>query len=137
MKKTYRELIAFSSYEDRLKYLKLNGIVGESTFGCDRIFNQMFYRSKEWQKIRNKIIARDHGCDLGILDREIIGPIYVHHMNPLSIHDIIHSSENLLDENMLISVSFDTHNYIHYGIRKIESHLPIERSPNDMCPWKK
>lgn len=136
MNKSYKELVWIPTFEERAEYLKLSGKVGEDTFGFDRIFNQMFYRSQEWQDIRSKVIARDLGCDLAIADREIFGKILVHHMNPIDVNDIRHSSDILLDPNYLICVSHETHNYIHYGRKRIEQTLPKERKPNDMCPWK-
>lgn len=132
----YSELCLLPTFEERIEYLKLSGRVGEDTFGFDRIFNQMFYKSDEWIAMRNKIIARDLGCDLGILDREILGKLLVHHMNPISVNDISSSSEFLLNPEYLITTSLDTHNYIHYGRTRIENMLPKERHPNDMCPWK-
>lgn len=137
MMKTYREMCSFSTYEERLEYLKLSSKVGKETFGFDRIFNQKFYRSKEWLSIRSYVITRDMGCDLGISDREIFGKIMIHHMNPITVDDILHSSDILLDPNFLICVSHDTHNYIHYGIVHPEQTLPKERSRNDTCPWKR
>lgn len=134
--KSYKDLILLATFEERAEYLKLSGKVGEDTFGFDRIFNQMFYRSQEWLDVRSKVIARDLGCDLAIPDREIFGKILVHHMNPIDVDDIRHSSDILLDPNYLICVSHDTHNYIHYGRQRIEQALPQERKPNDMCPWK-
>lgn len=136
MNKTYQEMLSFPTFKERREYLKLSSKVGIDTFGFDRIFNQMFYRSKTWKDIRNEVIARDMGCDLGIRDREIFGKILVHHMNPISMDDIVHSSEFLLNPNYLVCLSHDTHNYIHYGREHIEDFLPIERFKNDMCPWK-
>lgn len=137
MIKTYRELLTFPTFKERREYLKLSTKVGEDTFGFDRIFNQMFYRSRTWKDIRDEVITRDMGCDLGIRDREIFGKVLVHHMNPISIDDILQRSDALLNPDYLICVSHDTHNYIHYGQEHIEDSLPIERSKNDMCPWKK
>lgn len=134
--KTYEELITFKTFEDRKGYLKLYGKVGKDTFGFDRVFNQRFYKSREWHDIRNEVITRDMGCDLGIYDREIFGKILIHHMNPISIDDILKSSNFLLEPNYLICVSHETHNYIHYGIKHPEQTLPKERYRNDMCPWK-
>ena len=134
--KSYSELIKLKSLEDRFDYLKLGGAVGAATFGFDRIFNQLFYRSEEWKSIRNKVIIRDGCCDLGLDDYEIIGSVYVHHMNPIRIDDIKYNTDILLNPEFLICTSFNTHNAVHYGDK---SKLPkplIERQPNDTCPWR-
>lgn len=133
--RTYAELITIPDYQGRLNYLKLDGTVGVDTFGFDRVFNQRFYRSQEWKHVRRIVIARDLGCDLGLDDYEIIGRLYVHHMNPITIDDISESTPILLNPNFLITVSQDTHNFIHYGHEKTVPLL-IERSVNDTCPWK-
>ena len=133
---TYRELIRLPTFEDRFQYLKLDGKVGEETFGFDRYFNQKFYRSKEWKDIRNYVIARDQGCDLAIPDREIYGRIYIHHMNPISIKDIRDATEYLLNPNYLISVSKQTHDAIHYGDESILlSSSPVVRIAGDTKLW--
>lgn len=136
--KSYNEMLSYNSFEERFKYLKLNGQVGFDTFGFDRYMNQGFYKSKEWKQIRSYVITRDNGCDLGIEDRPIVGNIYIHHINPLTQEDIINGSSNLLDPNNLICVSFKTHNALHYGDEtSINDNNIIVRSPNDTCPWKK
>lgn len=136
--RTYSELIKYSTFEDRLNYLKLYGNVGEDTFGFDRFINQNFYKSTEWRNLRNYIIARDHGCDLGISNREIYdSKILIHHMNPISKEDIINSTDYLLNPEYLITVSKNTHDLIHYGNRNFIEHCVIERKKNDTCPWKK
>lgn len=136
--RTYSELIQLPTFEERYNYLKLNGSVGDDTFGFDRYINQRFYRSAEWKKIRDYVIIRDNGCDLGIRDREIAGKIYIHHMNPLSKEDIELSTDNLLNPEYLICVSHETHNAIHYGSNlKPNSNTVIERKPNDTCLWKR
>lgn len=136
--RTYSELTNIKTFEERFRYLKLDGSVGKETFGFDRYLNQMFYKSDEWKRIRNYIIVRDSGCDLGIQDRQIGGRIYVHHMNPVTVDDLVHASDFLLNPEYLICASFDTHNAIHYGDESllIES-TPLERRPNDTTPWKK
>lgn len=136
MIRTYKELSTIETFEDRFAFLKLNGAVGNETFGFDRYMNQKFYRSKEWKDIRKMIIVRDSGCDLGILDRPIAGRIYIHHMNPLSIDDIKDSSDYLLNPNYLICASHDTHNAIHYGDEKLLVKEFETRKPNDTCPWR-
>ena len=134
--KRYSELITLSTFEERFNYLRLNGIVGEETFGFDRVFNQQFYSSREWKRVREKVILRDLGCDLGINDRVIHGPIYIHHMNPIMIDDIRNSTDILLNPEYLISTSYNTHNAIHYGDESLLVIAPIERSKNDTCPWR-
>ena len=137
MIRTYSELMRLPTYEERLQYLMLNGRVGEDTFGSRRYLNQVFYRSYEWQKFRKEIILRDKGCDLGLEGYEILGKIYIHHINPISIKDIEEKDLNiLLNPENAISVSFDTHQRIHYENMSDVNNLPIERSPNDTCPWK-
>lgn len=134
--KTYSELIKYPTFEDRFNYLKLNGVVGEDTFGFDRWLNQRFYNSKEWQNIRDFVIIRDGGCDLAMDGYEIRGKLYVHHMNPIEQTDIIHSTDILIDPEYLICVSHNTHNAIHYGDISLLVTDPVERRPNDTCPWK-
>lgn len=135
--KTYSELIQLKTFEERFRYLKLNGQVGTETFGFDRYINQQFYtRSKEWLSVRREIIIRDNGCDLGIEGRDIYGKIFVHHMNPLSVRDITDVSKYLLNPEYLITVSFETHNAIHYGSEDLLLSIPKNRRPNDTCPWK-
>lgn len=136
--RTYSELSRLSSFEERFEYLKLNNSVARETFGVERYLNQVFYKSDEWLSIRNKVITRDSGCDLGILDREILGSsIIVHHMNVLTIEDIINKTDFLLNPEYLISTSHSTHNAIHYGNSDSLKNFILDRKPNDMCPWKK
>lgn len=136
MIRKYSELCNLPTFEERFAYLKLDGRVGYDTFGFDRYLNQQFYRSAEWKRVRDFVIARDFGCDLGVKGCEIPGRIYIHHMNPLTVSDITDSSDNLLNPEYLICVSLDTHNAIHYGRDKIERTC-VQRSANDTCPWKK
>lgn len=136
MIKTYSELITLPTFEERYRYLRLDGTVGADTFGFDRIFNQRFYTSTEWRSIRNFVIVRDNGCDLGIEDRVINGRIIIHHLNPVTLEDIERHIDRLLDPEFLISVSHDTHNAIHYGDERLIVTAPIERSRNDTCPWR-
>lgn len=137
--RTYSELIEIPTFLDRYFYLKLGDRVGVETFGFDRYLNQQFYRSKEWRDIRNFVISRDLGCDLAIADREIPRglKIYIHHMNPLNVRDIIHATDYLLDPEFLITTTKLTHDAIHYGD---ESLLLVdtvtERTKNDTCPWR-
>lgn len=136
--KRYSELVQLQTFDERYDYLKLNGEVGIDTFGPNRIFNQKFYRSKEWKRVRDEVIVRDGACDLGIPGREITGKIYIHHMNPITMDDISDSSDLLLNPDNLICVSEDTHNAIHYGDKSlIHKNDIVERKPNDTCPWKR
>lgn len=134
--KTYTDLVKMDSFEERFRYLKLNGQVGKETFGFDRYVNQIFYRSPEWKSVRDFVIVRDKGCDLGSPDHEIHGRILIHHMNPISLEDIVTRSDLLLNPEYLISVSHLTHNAIHYGDESLLPQDPIERKPFDTCPWK-
>ena len=134
--KTYSELIKLSTFKDRFEYLKLNGKVGKETFAFDRIFNQKFYSSKEWKKVRDIVITRDNGCDLGIDDRMIYDQAFIDHMNPILLTDIHSRSDYLLNPDYLICTSFQTHNAIHYGDVNIVLNEPIERRKNDTCPWR-
>lgn len=134
--KRYSELNELQTFQEKLEYLKLDGSVGEDTFGYDRYLNQQFYTSAEWKRIRNLVIVRDSGCDLGDKDHPISGKIFVHHMNPITKDDIVHSSTNLMNPDYLICVSFDTHNIIHYGDISNKETENIERAPNDTCPWR-
>lgn len=138
MIRTYTELSKLRTFEERYRYLKLGGAVGKETFGYDRIFNQDFYRSREWKQIRNKIITRDLGCDLGVEGYEIPDgvKIYIHHMNPILLDDIENHSDILLDPEYLITTTFRTHNAIHYGDEDLIVTKPIVRSKNDTCPWR-
>lgn len=137
MIRTFNELRSLKTFEERFDYLQLHGKVGLDTFGFDRIFNQMFYRSKEWKRMRDEIIIRDFGRDLGIEGREILyGKIVIHHMNPISIKDIEESTEFLLNPNYLITTTPNTHRAIHYGDKSLLALDPVERRPNDTCPWK-
>lgn len=132
----YKELIRLKAFEERYEYLRLGGIVGESTFGFDRWLNQLLYSSSEWNKIRNKIIIRDNGCDLGVEGYDVHNRIIVHHMNPLIIEDVRNVSPDIFNEEYLISCSQRTHNAIHYGNSNLLPKGPIERRPWDTCPWK-
>lgn len=134
--RTYSELITLPTFKERFEYLRLNGIVGKDTFGFDRYMNQIFYKSREWQSLRNQIIIRDNGCDLGVDGYEIHGKILIHHMNPITLDDIVERNDYLLNPDFLISTMLTTHNAIHYGDEKLIDKEPIERSKNDTCPWR-
>lgn len=136
--RTYKELSQLQSFNERFEYLKLDGQVGKDTFGFDRIFNQRFYRSKEWKAVRDFVIIRDNGCDLGIDGHEIYGQnVLIHHLNPLTLNDISDRTDYLLNPEYLICTTHNTHNAIHYGDSGLLVVAPIERSRNDTCPWKK
>lgn len=135
--KTYSKMITLPTFEERYEYLRLGGTVGEDTFGFDRYLNQVFYRSQRWKQIRDIVIIRDNGCDLGMEGYEIYGRVLIHHMNPITIDDITRNSEYLLDPEYLICVSHDTHNAIHYSDKNMLPQSPIERTPNDTCPWRR
>lgn len=135
--RTYSELITLPTFEERYRYLKLNGSVGEETFGFDRYINQKFYNSQEWKSIRDYIIVRDQGCDLGIEGYEIHGRIYIHHMNPVLLKDMMYRTEYLTNPEYLITTTHSTHNAIHYGDENLLIKTPIARSKNDTCPWRK
>lgn len=135
--RTYSELITIPTFEERYDYLRLGGKVGEETFGFDRYINQLFYRSKEWKSIRDRVITRDKGCDLGIEGREIYERILIHHMNPITKDDILQRSEYLLNPEYLITTVKSTHDAIHYGDRSLLITSPVERSRNDTCPWRR
>ena len=134
--KTYSELILLPTFEERFKYLQLNGRVGDDTFGFDRYINQKFYRSAEWKRIRDYIIIRDNGCDLAVDGYEIHGRILIHHMNPITVKDVELSTEYLMNPEYLICVTHNTHNAIHYGDEKLITKGPVVRTKNDTCPWK-
>lgn len=137
MIKKYSELKRLKTFEERFEYLKLSGKVGQDTFGFDRAFNQMFYRSKEWKRLRDYVIARDNGCDLGIEGREIYTRPIIHHMNPITLDDIRDSSDFLMNPEYLITTVHLTHNAIHYGDANLLPKNPITRTKNDTCLWKK
>ena len=136
MIRTYTELMNFTTFKERYEYLRLDGIVGKDTFGFDRYLNQQFYKSAEWKRVRDIVILRDNGCDLGVEGCEIYGRIIIHHMNPILAHDIIHCSDILLDPEYLISTTHDTHNAIHYSDESLLMSEPVRRRPGDTCPWK-
>ena len=134
--KTYSELITLPTFEERYRYLRLGGKVGEETFGFDRYLNQIFYKSEEWKSIRDYVIVRDNGCDLAVEGREIYGRILIHHMNPITTKDIVMRSKILLDPEYLITTVKNTHDAIHYGDESLLIIAPIIRTRNDTCPWR-
>lgn len=138
--RTYSELRRLPTFEERYRYLQLNGVVGQDTFGVDRYLNQKFYqRDQDWLKVRRQVIIRDNGCDLGCPGHEIPDrtPIIIHHMNPITLDDILNRTDYLLNPDYLISTIDNTHKAIHYSNESLLITLPPERSPNDTCPWKR
>lgn len=137
MNRSYSETMTFETFEERFNYLKLEGRVGKETFGHDRYLNQILYKDKEWRRTRRDIIIRDDGCDLGIPGRQIHGNVYVHHINPITVEDVLNRAPKVFDPENLICTSLLTHNAIHYSDESILPLDPVERRPNDTCPWKK
>ena len=134
--RSYRELSRLQTFEDRFEYLKLSAKIGEDTFGRERYLNQLFYGTPEWRALRQEALIRDNGCDLGIEDHPIGGRIEVHHINPITAEDIQNRNPCLLDLDNVICVSSNTHKAIHYGDASLLPKDPIERKPNDTCPWR-
>lgn len=134
--KTYTELVSLPTFEERFKYLQLNGAVAEETFGFDRYLNQALYRSKEWKCIRDIVIIRDNGCDLGIEGREILDHVIIHHMNPISMKDIIEGNPKIYDPEYLITTTHRTHNAIHYGDESLLFTGLVTRTQGDTTPWR-
>lgn len=132
----YSELMRIPTFEERFEYLRLDGQVGADTFGSDRYLNQMFYKSPEWKKIRDEIIIRDQCCDLAMPGYDIHGPVLIHHLNPITKADILSRTDLLLNPEYLVCTIQSTHNAIHYGDVNLLITNPIERKPNDTCPWK-
>lgn len=135
-RRCYSDLILIPTFEERFEYLKLSGSVGRDTFGFDRYLNQALYNSYEWRRTRDDVIIRDMGCDLGVEGYDIYGKIMIHHMNPLTIEDIINRNPDIFNPEYLITTTHKTHNAIHYGDAKQLSLGPVVRTPNDTCPWK-
>ena len=134
--KTYSELITIPTYEERFEYLRCNSAVGKETFGFDRYLNQVLYNSMDWKRLRRQIIIRDNVCDLAFEGYTIYGKIIIHHINPISLDDIMKERSIVFDPENLVCVSFNTHNAIHYGDTSLLPMGPIERTPNDTCPWR-
>ena len=133
--RTFSELSRLKTFEERYEYLRIGGEVGIATFGYDRYLNQAFYHSDPWKEIRNEIIIRDNGCDLGIEDYDIKSRIYIHHMNPVTAEQIEERDPSILEPEFLICVSHQTHNAIHFGDASLLPQLPIERKPGDTTLW--
>jgi hypothetical protein len=137
MIRTYDDLIRNETFIERYRYLRLRGVVGDKTFGYDRYLNQILYTSKRWIRVRDEVVSRDNGRDLGIKNNEIQGIIIVHHMNPITIEDVERNRDIVYDPKFLISTSLNTHNAIHYGDESLLPKPFIKRSRNDTCPWLK
>lgn len=135
--RTYSKLIELSTFEERYKYLRLSGTVGKETFGYERHLNQLLYSSDEWKRCRRLIIIRDGGLDLGSDGYEIHGKILIHHLNPITVDDVINRRLKVFDPENLICVSHNTHNAIHYGDEGLLITAPVERTKNDTCPWRR
>ena len=136
MTKSYFELIKLSTFMDRYKYLRLDGRVGVETFGYDRYLNQILYHTPEWRRFRRDIIVRDKACDLGCAGYELYDKILIHHLNPITVNDVLNRDPKIFDPNNVISTSLNTHNAIHYGDERLLVSEPIVRTKNDTCPWK-
>lgn len=134
--KTYSELITIPTFEERFEYLQLKGSVGKDTFGYDRHLNQVLYRSPEWKRLRNQIIIRDDGCDLACDGYDVHGKVLIHHLNPITVEDVLARSRKVFDPDNLVCVSHNTHNAIHYGGVDLLVTGPIIRTKNDTCPWR-
>lgn len=134
--KSYSKMLTFPTLEERFRYLELKGSVGKDTFGYDRYLNQILYHSGEWKSFRNDIIIRDNGCDLACEGHEIHKRILVHHINPITVEDVLNRSPKVFDPENVVCVSHITHNAIHYGDENLLITAPVERSQNDTCPWK-
>lgn len=137
MIRTYSELSKITNFIDRYNYLRLNGSVGKETFGYDRYLNQMLYTSPRWRRVRDKVIIRDEGCDLGIDGYQINDKVIVHHMNPITVEDIELERDCVFNPEYLICVSDRTHRAIHYSDTSLLPQVPVERKKGDTCPWMK
>ena len=135
--KNYSELSKLKTFNERFNYLKLDGVVGEETFGYDRILNQLLYKSKKWRKVRDEVLIRDNGGDLGLEDYPINGRAIIHHMNPITVEDVLNNKPEIFDPEYLVTVSNSTHNAIHFSNENNLQKDPIERTQNDTCLWRK
>lgn len=134
--RTYSELIRLPTFESRFEYLRLDGEVGAETFGSDRYLNQLFYTSDEWRRIRDFVIVRDNACDLAVEGYDLHEQILIHHLNPITVKDVLRHSAFLIDPEYLVCTSRTTHNAIHYGSAALLPRGPVERIQNDTCPWR-
>lgn len=135
--KRYSELISIPTFQERFEYLMIGGIVGNETFGGHRYLNQILYKTEDWKLARREVILRDDGYDLAHRDYPIFGNIYIHHINPITIDDILNNRPCVFDLENLISTSLNTHNAVHYGNVNLLPTDPFQRIKNDTCPWKK
>lgn len=135
MIRSFSEMVQYPTFEERFDYLVLGGQVGYATFGFDRYINQSFYTSYEWKRIREQVIVRDNGCDLGVPGYEIHTGILIHHINPMQVDDIVHGEEWILDPEYLITTTHNTHNAIHYGAKNLLPKTVLERAPDDTKLW--
>lgn len=136
MRKSYRELIMLPTYKERFDYLRIGGRVGLETFGSDRCLNQALYQSQQWRSFRDQIIIRDNGCDMAMPGYELHERIYIHHINPLTVDEVLTGADSIFDPDNAVAVCFNTHNAIHYGDGSLLKQSPINRMPNDTCPWR-
>lgn len=139
--KSYSELVSIPSYEERFQYLKVGGVVGNETFGSRRYLNQALYTSKDWLMFKSRMIIRDslgedYCCDLAMPSKEITGMVILHHINPVSIEDILNRSPAIFDPENVVCVCHRTHEAIHYGDESLLIKDPVVRRPNDTCPWR-
>lgn len=134
-RKSFTELILLPTLTERYRYLALSGTVGRATFGAERYLNQRFYGSREWKHIRDVVIARDNGCDLGLEGYEIGHRLYIHHLNPMTVEEIERGDDSMVDPDNLITTTHLTHNAIHYGDESLLPRPPIERQPGDTKLW--
>lgn len=133
--RTYSELRRLATLRERFDYLRLNGYVGDTTFGSDRYLNQKFYKSREWRQLRHHVIARDNGCEMGLADFPIQHEVRIHHLNPMRPSDIVNSDDMILNPEYLITVSLMTHNAVHYGDEDLLPRPFIQRQPGDTKLW--
>ena len=140
MEKTYLEMCQFKTLKERYEYLKISSMIGIETFGNERYLNQMFYNSAEWKEFRRRVILRDNGCELGLDGYEIVGNIYIHHINPITLEDVLEHRPCVMDMDNAVCVSLDMHNSIHFGknfeLLNLDKYNIVGRKPNDTCPWK-
>jgi hypothetical protein len=133
--KTYSELSYFTTFDERFDYLRLSGGIGRSTFGFDRYLNQQFYMSREWRDVKQAVMVRDNGCNLGIIGYDIYVNPLIHHMNPMNVDDILNKEEWILDPEFLILTNTATHNAIHFGVKSPYPKIVTERTPQDTKLW--
>lgn len=135
--KTYSELLQLPTFLDRYRYLRIGEQVGKETFGYDRYLNQILYRTPEWKRFRRDIIVRDNGCDLASEGYEIVGKILIHHIEPITVEDVLRRDPKIFDPENVIAASLNTHNAIHYGDETLLNIEPLERTKYDTCPWRR